>query len=196
MAIATPGLTPELKLHELKFWFVNNPGIIVSKYFLREDYEVALDEAIEELKEKFGKRRTTPEEMMEDLLTGDKIPTKSFEAVDDFVEKLEATHQLAMETGRGVEFNKRSLYENILKVKLPQFKYKWLQKWVKNEQERHDPLTFSDFIAYLNFSRKMSESVDRCDKIGTGDRSTPKPENGAPGSYAATSKNSNFFFSA
>ena len=84
----------------MKFWFINIPGIIVSKYLLRKDYDVALEEAIEELKVEFGKRRTSPDEMLEELLEGEKIAAKDVDATDEFVAKLGAIYHLAKNTGR------------------------------------------------------------------------------------------------
>ena len=138
-AIAIPGLSPELKLAELKFWWINTPGLTVAKYTLRQDYEAALKEAIAELKEKYGRRRTSPEEMLEDLLVGGTIGPKEFDAVDEFIGKLEVTYQLAVHTGRSKDFDQRRLFETILKVKLPHLKFKWLQKWSRNEEEKGVP---------------------------------------------------------
>jgi len=189
MAIATPGLSPELKLYEMKFWWVGTPGILVSRYLLREDHEIALKEAIAELKAKFGKRRTSAEEMLEDLLSGGKIPSKDIEAVDEFVEKIQTVYQTAIETDRDKDFDKRSIYESILKVKLPHFRYKWLQKWAKNEEDGGSPLSFSDFISYLNLSRRMSETINRFDNDKT-DRAEAKSTSGRDDN----GNGNNFFF--
>ena len=170
-AIAIPGLTSELKLAELKFWWVGTPGLTAAKFTLRKDHDAALKEAIEELKEKFGRRRTSPEEMLDDLLVGAKIGPKDFDAVEEFIGKLEVTYQLAILTGRAKDFDQRRLFETILKVKLPHLKFKWLQKWSKNEEEKGTPLTFLNFISYLNSARKLSENIERCDRALIADRS-------------------------
>ena len=189
MAIATPGLSPELKLYEMKFWWVGTPGILVSRYLLREDHEIALKEAIAELKAKFGKRRTSAEEMLEDLLSGGKIPSKDIEAVDEFVEKIQTVYQTAIETDRDKDFDKRSIYESILKVKLPHFRYKWLQKWAKNEEDGGSQLSFSDFISYLNLSRRLSETLNRFD-LDKNDRAEAKPTTGRneSGNFSSSSR--------
>jgi len=188
-AVSIPGLTPEVKLSELKFWFINIPGIIVSKFLLRKDCEAALQEAVEELKEEFGKRRTSPDEMLEELLEGDKIPAKDVDATDEFVAKLGAIYYLAKNTGREAEFNRRKLYETILRVKLPQYKFKWLQKWAKNENGKGSPLSFSNFLAYLNESRKLSETVSRCEKAGAADRVDGRKPATTPSATPATNTN-------
>ena len=71
-AIQTPGLTATLKLSELEFWFVSVAGIRVSRFLLREDKEISLGEAIGMLKAEYGRRRTTPDEMLEDLMGGER----------------------------------------------------------------------------------------------------------------------------
>ena len=68
------------------------------------------------------------------------------------------------------------------KVKLPQYKYKWVQKWSKNEEELKAPLGFSDLIAFLNLSRRTSENIHRCEKTGN----ESKASDGRPGGSANT----------
>ena len=67
-AIQTEGLTAALKLSEAEFWFTATAGIKVSRFLLRENKEEALEELIAMLKTDYGKRRTTPDEMLEDLM--------------------------------------------------------------------------------------------------------------------------------
>ena len=87
--------------------------------------------------------------MLEDLLIGEKVPQKDLVAVDKFVSSLEAIYYVALDTGRAGEFEKKSLFELVLLNKLPQFRYKWIIKWSKNEEDEGVSLTFLDFLSYL-----------------------------------------------
>ena len=162
-AIQMPGLTAALKLSEAKFWFINTAGIKVSRFLLRENKEEALEELIAMLKMDYGKRRTTPDEMLEDLMGGDKIPQKDLDAVEEFVAKLESVYYLALDTGRSDQFDKKTLFEGILANKLPQFKHKWIVRWSRKEQANGPLIFFIDFIDYLKTAVRIARNLDRCD---------------------------------
>ena len=162
-AIRTPGLTPSIKLAEVEFWFTSVAGIRVARFLLREDKEVALAEAIAMLKSEYGKRKSTPEEMLEDVMEGEKIPSKDLVAVDEFVAKLEAIYFLALDTDRAGQFDRKSLFESILANKLPQFKHKWIVKWSREELTDGQSLGFLDFIDYLKTAVRIARNVSRCD---------------------------------
>ena len=162
-AIQTPGLTAALKLSEAEFWFINTAGIKVSRFLLRENKEEALEELIAMLKMDYGKRRTTLDEMLEDLMGGDKIPQKDLDAVEEFVAKLESVYYLALDTGRSDQFDKKTLFEGILANKLPQFKHKWIVRWSRKEQANGPLIFFIDFIDYLKTAVRIARNLDRCD---------------------------------
>merc|ERR1712015_444187 len=159
----TPGLSPALRLAEFEYWWVGVSGLKVARFLLRDDEEVAIAEAIAMLKKEYGKRRTTADEMLEDLLLGEKVPQKDLVAVDKFVSSLEAIYYVALDTGRADEFEKKSLFESILVNKLPQFRHKWIVKWSRVEQENGPILCFLDFLEYLKTAIRIARNVSRCD---------------------------------
>ena len=160
-AINTPGMTAKLSLLELKFWWGGIPAMKIERFLLRQDAEEALKEAIGVLKKEYGKRRTSPDEMLETLLKGEKILSKEIEAADEFVTKLENTYYLALDTKRGEEFNRKALYEEILKKKLPHYRYKWVVKWSRNEETGSEPLFFIDFLDYLKLAVRVEKNMNR-----------------------------------
>merc|ERR1712015_490 len=159
----TPGLSPTLRLAEFEHWRVGVSGVKIARFLLREDKELAIAEALAMLKKEYGKRRTTADEMLENLLVGEKVPQKNLVAVDEFVSNLEAIYYVALDTGREGEFEKKSLFESILVNKLPQFKYKWVTKWSKNEEDGGASLTFLDFLSYLKTAIRIAQNVERYD---------------------------------
>ena len=87
-ALKTPGLSSTLRLSEFEHWWVGVSGVKIARFLLREDKEDAIKEALSLLKKEYGKRRTTADEMLEDLMVGDKVPQKDLGAVDEFVSNL------------------------------------------------------------------------------------------------------------
>ena len=79
----TPGLSSTLRLAEFEHWWVGVSGIKIARFLLREDKDTAIKEAIQMLKKEYGKRRTTADEMLEDLMVGEKVPQKDMVAVDN-----------------------------------------------------------------------------------------------------------------
>jgi len=158
-ALSTPGLSAKLRLSEFRFWFIGLAGLKIRRFLLREDEEAAIQEATKILVRQYGKKRTTAEEMLESLMVGDKINQKDIVAVDKFVSSLEAIYYVALDTDRAEEFDRKSLFESVLKDKLPQFRREWIKKWSKNEQKEGSKLTFLDFLSFLNDSVTIARNM-------------------------------------
>jgi len=126
--LSTPGLSAKLRLAEFRFWFVRLSGVKIAHFLLRKDEENAIVEAVSLLKQEYGKKRTTADEMLKTLMAGGKIPQKDVVAVDSFVSNLGAIYYIALDTDRAEEFEKKSLFDSILENKFPQFKRDWIKK--------------------------------------------------------------------
>ena len=115
---------------------------------------------MEVLVREYGRRRTTADEMLKDLMAGEKVPQKDVIAVDRFVSKLEAIYYIALDTDRADEFEKKSLFDSILENKLPQFKRDWIKKWSKNEINNGPKIFFTDFLSYLAMAVRVAKNTE------------------------------------
>jgi len=158
-AISTPGLSAKLRLLEFRFWFVGLAGLKIARFLLRKDEEAAIGEATATLISEYGKKRTSAEEMLENLMVGEKVSQKDIFAVDMFVSSLEAIYYVALDTDRAEEFDKKSLFESVLKGKLPHLRFKWIEKWSKNEEKNGSKLTFLDFLSYLKSAVRVAKNM-------------------------------------
>jgi len=172
-ALATPGLSAKLRLAEFQFWFANLSGRKIAHFLLRDDEEAAIAEAISLLKEEYGRKRTTADEMLRSLMAGEKIPQKDVVAVDSFVTDLGAAYYVALDTGRAEEFERKALFDSILENKLPQFKTEWIKKWSKNEVNHGPKIFFADFLRFLTMAVKVAKNTKAS---GTAAKESKRPE--------------------
>jgi len=158
--LSTPGLSAKLRLGEFRFWFVDLSGVKIAHFLLRKDEEKAIVEAISLLKQEYGKKRTTADEMLKTLMAGGKILQKDVVAVDSFVSNLGAAYYIALDTDRAEEFERKSLFDSILENKLPQFKRDWIKKWSKNEVNNGPKILFADFLSYLTMAVRIAKNTE------------------------------------
>jgi hypothetical protein len=155
------GGTPQMKLMELGHWFGGVASILVDRYFLRKDAEVALMEAIEALKKEFGKKKESAEEMLEELLSGEKIDQRDIQGFLSFVLRLENAYLLAIETHRNDEFERKTTHSNILFRKFPYFADQWATQRAKQGLKEDRVLGFKDFLQWLKTKQKIAENISR-----------------------------------
>ena len=124
-AVNLPGLTAKWKLAEFQEWFSGVARVKISRFLKRDDHDEAYQEAIEALKEAFGGKASTADEMLADLMSGSAINKKDASALDMFISRLEESYFLALDTGRDSDFNRISLYKRILAEKLPFLTHPW-----------------------------------------------------------------------
>merc|ERR1712015_469722 len=158
--LSTPGLSAKLRLAEFRFWFVKLAALKIAHFLLRKDAELAIVEATSFLKDEYGRKRTTANEMLETLMAGEKIPQKDTLAFDEFVTGLGAVYYIAVDTDRADEFDKKSLFDSVIENKLPHLRYEWVKKWSKNEVVKGPKICFPDFLSYLSRAVKIAKCTD------------------------------------
>ena len=155
-AIAIPGLPASFKLAELKEWFGGVAKIQIARYLKREDDENALEEAIEKLRSEHGCKATNAEEMIEDILSGKPLEARDAVAINTAVSKLEEAYFLAVETGRDADFNRNSLFKNILSSLFPYLTIKWAAEVAKAQNKGKRLDTFEDFLCFLQVQKRVA----------------------------------------
>ena len=113
-AVNLPGLTAKWKLAEFQEWFSGVARVKISRFLKRDDHDEAFKEAIDALKEAFGEKASTADEMLADLMSGPAIDKKDASAIDMFISRLEESYFLALDTDRDSDFNRISLYKRVL----------------------------------------------------------------------------------
>ena len=160
-AFETPAISARQKLQELQHYFDGPAYDLVETDVLREDAETALSDAMGKLNRKFGVRRETALEMLEDLLGGKQVGERDHGALLMFYAKLQSVHSLAMETGRAADFETKSVVETILRKKLPHLMNKWFKKSVRHIREKGEELAFADFLKFVDEEHAVMEMLAR-----------------------------------
>ena len=163
-AIAIPGLPASFKLAELKEWFGGVAKIQIARYLKREDDENALEEAIAKLRSEHGCKATNAEEMIEDILSGKPLEARDAVAINTAVSKLEEAYFLAVETGRDADFNRKSLFRNILESRFPFLMTKWAGEIAKAETKGETSRTFEDFLRFLSIQKRVASEMQKHSK--------------------------------
>ena len=156
-AFETPAATPRMKLQELPFYFEGSALKLIEADVIRKDAKVALREAIQKLEKKFGVRRETALEMLEELLAGKPLGEKDHNALLDFYARLQSIYSLAKETGRSADFEARSVVDAILKKKIPHLMVKWFKKSVRHLRDNGKDLGFEDFLQFVDEEHAVAE---------------------------------------
>ena len=160
-AFETPAVTARMKLQELPFYFEGSALRLIESDVIRRDAGRALEEAMKKLQRKFGVRRETALEMLEELLAGKPVGEKDHNALLDFYARLLSIYSLAQETGRAEDFEARSVVETILKKKVPHLMVKWFKKSVRQMRARSMELGFEDFLKFLDEEHAVAELMAR-----------------------------------
>ena len=160
-AFETPAVTARMKLQELPFYFEGSAMRLIESDVIRKDAGKALDEAMSKLQRKFGVRKETALEMLEELLAGKPVGEKDHNALLDFYARLLSLYSLAQETGRAADFEARSVVETILRKKVPHLMVKWFKKSVRQMRERGVELDFGDFLKFLDEEHAVAELMAR-----------------------------------
>ena len=85
---AVPGCTDAMRLAEMPNWFTGNAGLIIDRFVSESDATKGLSLALKALKKEFGRKTATAKQMLQDLLSGDRIPEKDFSSLKTFALRL------------------------------------------------------------------------------------------------------------
>ena len=175
-AMDVPGLPDSFKLAELKAWFGGVAKVHISRYVRRKDHEVALKEAIEKLREEHGKKTATAEEMIDDILSGKVIESRDAVGINSAVSKLEEAYFLAVETGRDADFNRRSLFKNILNNLFPYLKLKWASEVTKALEKGEACDQFEHFLRFLTRQKRIASEMYKLSTDAENDSKSAKSD--------------------
>ena len=159
-SVDLPGLPATWKLAEIPHWFGGVARVHINRFLRREDADKAFEEAMDRLKREFGRKAATADEMLTDVLKGNKIDIKDASGANLFISRVEEIYHLALETHREEDFNRRSIYKRILLAKLPHLKAKWGAFVGKNDEKT---MTFVEFLEFLTISRRIATECDDLD---------------------------------
>ena len=182
-AIDVPGLPASFKLAELREWFGGIAKTQVTRYVKRDDHEVALEEAIVKLRNEYGCQANTAEEMLEDIMSGQPLEARDSVGINKTVSKLEEAYFLAVETGRDADFNRKSLFRNILHARLPSLKSKWASRVAKAQTKGENLEKFEDFLRFLTMEKhhaaemkKLNREPEKAEKSSKPTKKTAQKE--------------------
>ena len=151
-AVNIPGLPAEWKLAEIPEWFGGIARIQVARYMRREDTEVAFTEAVNRLKEEYGQKTDSAEDMLADAMAKGVIDKNCADSMNMFVAQVISAFTLAQETGRDEDFHRKPLYKKILSRNLPHLKNVWAARIIKKGWKKP---TFNHFALFLEKQRQI-----------------------------------------
>ena len=94
--------------------------------------------------------------MLASTLQGKPLANNNIPAIRSFFIKLGNIHQLAKETNRAVDFDRKAVHDEIL-AKVPQWKSKWVERRAKMEVEEMNALTFAKLMEFLRQRLRVLE---------------------------------------
>ena len=122
----------EVCLAELRAWFSDVALDYVKQFMARKDVDKAFEEAIGVLRDKFGQKRETAEELLRPVLKGSAIEQGDLVQMSRFVAKLSKAYKDGERSDRAGEFERTEVHNSIFR-KLPHYHEKWVDYRVKRE---------------------------------------------------------------
>ena len=157
-ALEIVGLSEKAKLNEFQHYFEGAAfQLIEAETLEKTDAGEAVRTAIEKLNKKFGLRKESAMEMLEDVLQGKQVGEKDHGGLLMFYCKLQSIYTLAKSTGRGGEFENKMIIESILSKKTPHLTVKWSKRVVKNMMSDGEMLGFETFLEFLDTEHTIAE---------------------------------------
>ena len=159
-----PGATDAMKLAELVFWFSGTASLIIDQHVSNSNATEGLQTAIRALKKEFGKKKRTAKQMLQELISGEKIPEKEHATVKTFALQLEKCYKIATETRRSATFDVPETINDIIRCKLPHLAVKWAKRVSDVDLNCSNPddaqeLTFHDFVAFVKKQNSISQAT-------------------------------------
>ena len=183
-AIEIPGIPASFKLAELKEWFGGTARTNITRYLRRDDHETALEEAIARLRREHGCKASTAEEMIEDILSDKPLKAHDAVGINAAISKLEEAYFLAVETDRDADFNRRSLFRNILSTLFPHLISKWSSEVARAQAKGKKLDRFEDLLSFLTIQKhhasemqRFSADPERSEKSSKSQKKTAQKEN-------------------
>ena len=176
-AVNIPGLSAEWKLAEIPEWFGGIARIHVDRYMRREDTENAFKEAVNRLKEEYGQKTDSAEDMLADAMAAGRINKDCADSMNMFVAQVISAFTLAQETGRDEDFHRKPLYKKILSRNLPHLTNVWAAKIIKKGWKKP---TFNHFALFLEKQRQIVACAADMDENETQRRKTEPRNNTYP----------------
>ena len=173
MAVEHPSISDRHKLHEIQHYFGGSAFKLVEAETFKADAAAAFESAMNRLTLKFGMRRETPMDMMEEVLQGKAVAEKDPNALLDFYTKILSIHTYALEEGRLADFDSKMLVEAVLQKKLPHLALKWSKKAVKHLNDTGEELLFDAFLSFVDQEHCISEMMQRMTKTAGQQKQQP-----------------------
>ena len=158
-----PGADDPMKLAELGHWFDGQAALVTERYLTEANATEALKSAVKALKSEFGKKKLTAKQMLQELLSGDKLLERDHHHVKTFLLRLEKTYKVAQETKRDQSFDLPEVINDVIRNKLPHLAQKWAKKISDQEMDDNEedaPLpTFSQFLAFAKRQNNVAQTL-------------------------------------
>ena len=186
-AVESPGVTIQAKLLEFQHYFEGAALQMIEADLANADQEVGFALAMSRLEKKFGKRRETALEQLEELLQGKPLPEKDANALLEFWGKLAGIYATAKDTNRAGEFETKTTMDTIVRRKTPHLSVKWAEKCVKCRMNNDRELNFTEFLEFINERHDFLDHLNRITATTGGHTVQRSGGGGSSAKVAATS---------
>ena len=155
-AMKQEGVTDEIRVHELPFWFSGVALKMIDMYSHEEDCTKQMKQIMTKLKSKYGHKADTLENLLDKILKGNVVKDNDQKNLDLLICELEEFVINAEKTGRTHKVDTTDIITRIIIARFPSCMGRWAkkkgQKWEswdgKDVSDRE--LTLEDFIKFLS----------------------------------------------
>ena len=164
-AMSHPGMTPEIKVGELPFWFSGVALQHIELFIQEEDPETQYNKSIARLKLFYGSKCNSVENMLTKLLAGPEVKKDDQKAITMLLIELEKFDLYATKTNRRKLLDNAETMNRIIRKRLPNSVGRWANKTNKKARkwdgvnETDKDMTFGDLIKFVSEQVTYTETL-------------------------------------
>ena len=164
-AMKQEGITDEIRVGEFPFWFSGVAIQFIELYYQEEDSSEQYKLIIARLKQLYGNKSNSVENMLDKILNGTEVKTGDQKAVGMFLVELEKFDLNATKTNRRKLLDSSDTINRIIRKRIPSVKGRWAKEmnrrilcWNGIDEEDRE-LKYKDFVKFIQNTLSYAEQL-------------------------------------
>ena len=164
-AMRQEGITDEIRVSELPFWFTGLALQFIELYYQEEDSTEQYRLSITRLKQLYGNKANSVENMLDKILSGAEVKSGDQKAIGLFLVELEKFDLNATKTNRRKLLDSSDTINRVIRKRVPSMKGRWaremnkrIMSWNGNDEEDRE-LKYRDFVKFIANTLSYAEQL-------------------------------------
>ena len=160
--MAQPGMTDEIKVGELNYYFSGVALGFIDLYWKETDPTVQFEKIMKRLDKQYGNKTNSIESMLAKIEQGEPVKQGDQKSINLFMIELERLEINASTTDRRTNLDSSDVINKIIRARIPYAQNRWagtLSKALNRGEGNAKASTFNDFIKFVGESATFAEQL-------------------------------------